>query len=185
MESRNIIQKLELKKGTIVMCTVNIDMDNSICNGAQGIIIDFEIGTKLPIVLFSNGIKKTIDYEYFQSADYPTICIGQIPLCLAWALTIHKIQGASLSIADMDLGNTIFEFGQTYVALSRVRTLDGLYLSAFNPQRIKANPIVKDFYSKIPDPESMTDIKEKANIFQSFALEPEEYVDPNVKRIKL
>ena len=186
METRNINKTLELKKGTIVMCTANIDMDNSICNGAQGIIVDFEIGTKNPIVLFSNGIKKTIDYEYFQSADYPTICIGQIPLCLAWALTIHKIQGASLSIADMDLGNTIFEYGQTYVALSRVRKLEGLYLSAFNPQRIRANPLVKEFYSRIPEPEVIIDIKEeKVNIFQSFALEPEEYVDPTIKIIKI
>ena len=185
MESRNISNILELKKGAIVMCTANIDMDNSICNGAQGVITDFEIGTKLPIVAFANGIKKRIEYEFFQSVDYPTICIGQIPLCLAWALTIHKIQGASLSIADMDLGNSIFEYGQTYVALSRVRTLEGLYLSAFNPQRIRANPIVKDFYSKIPevDQESI----EKINIFQSFTLEPEpeEYIDPTIKKIKL
>lgn len=182
MGSRNISEKLKLKKGTIVMCTANIDMDNSICNGSQGIIQDFEIGTKLPIVVFSNGIKKTIDYEFFQSSDFPTICIGQIPLCLAWALTIHKIQGASLNIADMDLGNSIFEYGQTYVALSRVRSLDGLYLSAFNANRIRANPLVKDFYSKIPE---IVDNYESTNIFQSFALEPEEYIDPTIKIIKL
>ena len=135
-----------------------------------------------------NGFLNIIlyNYEFFQSADFPTICIGQIPLCLAWALTIHKIQGASLSIADMDLGNSIFEYGQTYVALSRVRTLEGLYLSAFNPQRIKANPLVKEFYSMIPEPEEMIDIKdEKSNIFQSFALESEEYVDPTIKIIKI
>jgi ATP-dependent DNA helicase PIF1 len=186
MESRNISENLSLKKGTVVMCTANIDMDNSICNGAQGVIVDFEIGTTLPIVLFSNGIKKTIDYEYIQSTEYPTICIGQIPLCLAWAMTIHKIQGASLSIADMDLGNTIFEYGQTYVALSRVQTLEGLYLSAFNPRKIRANPIVKEFYSRIPEPEYMIeDIKKPSNIFQSFILEEEEYIDPTIKYIKI
>lgn len=181
MGSRNISEKLKLKKGTIVMCTANIDMDNSICNGSQGIIVDFEIGTKLPIVIFSNGIKTTIQYEFFQSTDYPTICIGQIPLSLAWALTIHKIQGASLDVAAMDLGNSIFEYGQTYVALSRVRSLDGLYLSAFNPNRIRANPIVKEFYSKIPEIDSY----ESKNIFQSFALETEEYLGPSIKIIKL
>jgi len=187
MESRNINKKLELKKGTIVMCTANVDMDNSICNGAQGIIIDFIIGNKLPVVKFSNGIIKTMEYEFFQSSDYPTIVIGQIPLCLAWALTIHKIQGASLSIADMDLGNTIFEYGQTYVALSRVRTLEGLYLSAFNPQRIRANPLVKEFYSIIQDIEDLENetIEPSGNIFQSFALQQEEYIDPTIKRIKL
>jgi ATP-dependent DNA helicase PIF1 len=185
MDSRSILKKLSLKKGAVVMCTANIDMDNLICNGSQGIIVDFEIGTKLPIVLFSNGIKKKIEYEFFQSTDYPTICIGQIPLCLAWALTIHKIQGASLSIADMDLGNTIFEFGQTYVALSRVRTLDGLYLSAFNHNKIRANPIVKEFYSRIPELE-VIDMKElEENIFKSFALVEEKYIDPTIKYIKL
>ena len=185
MESRNISQKLALKKGVIVMCTANIDMENSICNGSQGVVVDFEIGTKIPIVAFSNGIKKRVDYEFFQSQDYPTICIGQIPLCLAWALTIHKIQGASLNIADMDLGNTIFEYGQTYVALSRVKSLEGLYLSAFNPTRIRANPLVADFYSKIPAPESIDYTSKTTNIFQSFGLEPEEYVDTTIKRVKL
>jgi ATP-dependent DNA helicase PIF1 len=176
---------LALKKGVIVMCTANIDMENSICNGSQGVVVDFEIGTKIPIVAFSNGIKKRVDYEFFQSQDYPTICIGQIPLCLAWALTIHKIQGASLNIADMDLGNTIFEYGQTYVALSRVKSLEGLYLSAFNPTRIRANPLVADFYSKIPAPESIDYTSKTTNIFQSFGLEPEEYVDTTIKRVKL
>jgi hypothetical protein len=85
----------------------------------------------------------------------------------------------------MDLGNTIFEYGQTYVALSRVKSLEGLYLSAFNPTRIRANPLVSDFYSKIPAPESMDYISKTTNIFQSFVLEPEEYVDPTIKRVKL
>ena len=48
-----------------------------------------------------------------------------------------------------DIGNRIFEYGQSYVALSRVKSLDGLYLSEFNPERIGANPIVIEFYKKI------------------------------------
>jgi ATP-dependent DNA helicase PIF1 len=180
INTRNISSVLALKKGATVMCTSNIDMDNGICNGSQGVIMDFEANGKIPVVLFSNGIKKRVDLEYFQSSDYPTICVGQIPLCLAWALTIHKIQGASLSIADMDLGNSIFEYGQTYVALSRVKSLEGLYLSAFNPNKIRANPIVKEFYSKIPEPTSLV-----SNVFESFALKEEEYIDPTIKRIKL
>lgn len=183
INSRNICETLSLKKGTIVMCTSNIDMDNSICNGSQGVIVDFESITKTPIVLFSNGIRKHIEIEYFQSTEYPTICIGQIPLSLAWALTIHKIQGASLSIADMDLGNTIFEYGQTYVALSRVKSLDGLYLSAFNPNRIRANPLVKMFYSNIPEISEM--VKRESLVSGSNELITEQYVDPNIKRIIL
>jgi hypothetical protein len=196
MNSRNISKTISLKKGTIVMCTVNIDMENSICNGSQGVIVDFEFGNKIPIVLFSNGIRKRIEIEYFQSTDYPTICIGQIPLSLAWALTIHKIQGASLSIADMDLGNSVFEYGQTYVALSRVKSLDGLYLSAFNPNRIRANPLVKTFYSNIPnieiessnnnDDNNDKTIK-KGEFVSSNSSSTQSLVeeDPNIKRIRL
>jgi ATP-dependent exoDNAse (exonuclease V) alpha subunit len=78
------------------------------------------------------------------------LAIGQIPLRLAWAITIHKIQGATLPMADIDIGNTIFECGQSYVALSRVENLEGLYLSGFRPDKIKVHPGVKEFYKKIP-----------------------------------
>jgi len=55
-----------------------------------------------------------------------------------------------MKMAEMDLGNSIFEYGQIYVALSRVESLEGLYLSAFHDHKIKANPIVKEFYKNIP-----------------------------------
>lgn len=144
---------LRLKKGCAVMCTINLDMDNGICNGSQGIItdiIDTDNGPT-PIVQFANGIIKNIHIHYWQSEDFPTLAIGQYPLCLAWALTIHKIQGATLDMAEIDIGQSIFEYGQTYVALSRVQSLNGLYLSAFQPQKVIANPIVHVFYESIPD----------------------------------
>jgi ATP-dependent DNA helicase PIF1 len=139
------------KKGAVVMCTVNLDMEQSICNGSQGTIIDIlETGQiSLPVVKFSNGIVKTIQPYFWQSENHPTIAIGQFPLCLAWAITIHKIQGSTLSIAEMDIGYSIFEYGQTYVALSRIQSLDGLYLSSFHPDKIKANPKVIEFYNSI------------------------------------
>ena len=150
-------QIIRLKKGAIVMCTVNLDMDNAICNGSQGIVIDIKespSGTVLPTVRFSNGIEKTISPHFWQSEEYPTIAVGQYPLCLAWALTIHKIQGATLTMAEMDIGQSIFEYGQTYVALSRIKSLDGLYLSAFYSKKISANPKVAEFYKNM----STTDI---------------------------
>jgi hypothetical protein len=52
-------------------------------------------------------------------------------------------------MADMDLGKSVFEYGQSYVALSRIKSLDGLYLSEFHPHRIKANPLVKAFYDRL------------------------------------
>jgi ATP-dependent DNA helicase PIF1 len=148
---------LRIKKGAAVMCTINLDMDNEICNGSQGIIIDIiENGSNIiPVVKFSNGIIKRISPHFWQSEEYPTLAVGQYPLCLAWALTIHKIQGATLAMAEIDIGRTIFEYGQTYVALSRIQSLDGLYLSAFEPNKIRANPNVIAFYNRIKQQECM------------------------------
>jgi len=141
---------LRLKKGCAVMCTVNLDMENGICNGSQGIITNIlEQGLGKPpciVVTFSNGILKTIVPHIWQNEEYPSLAIVQYPLCLAWALTIHKIQGATLDMAEMDIGQSIFEFGQTYVSLSRIRSLEGLYLSEFQAQKIKAHPKVVEFY---------------------------------------
>jgi ATP-dependent DNA helicase PIF1 len=103
-----------------------------------------------PVVKFSNGVIKTITIKYWQSEEYPMLAVGQIPLCLAWAITIHKIQGATLSMAEMDIGSGIFECGQSYVALSRVKDLNGLYLSGFSPEKIKVNEKVRAFYARIP-----------------------------------
>ena len=196
---------ISLKKGCAVMCTVNIDMESGICNGSQGTIIGLTttgsgpgpgqglgqgLGEALPIVKFSNGQVRTIQRHYWQSEEYPTIAIGQIPLTLAWALTIHKIQGATMSMAEIDIGQAVFEYGQTYVALSRIQTLEGLYLSAFHAHRIRANPKVTEFYRNIPKFEKR-DMEKKIVIdFEKYTYtEPEkektEMVDSTIKKIRL
>lgn len=169
-------ESLVLKIGASVICTANLDMDNGICNGAQGIVVA-TVENKSVLVKFANGITRPIAFHYRQSEEYPTIAVGQIPLCLAWSLTIHKIQGATLAMADIDVGFQIFECGQTYVALSRVQSLDGLYLSAFNPQCIRANERVKAFYATLPD------VNEKQDNSVDFT--KYEYIDPTIKKIKL
>jgi ATP-dependent DNA helicase PIF1 len=141
---------LVLKKGANVMCTANLDIETGICNGAIGVIEEFSGVIPQPVVLFSNGVRRLMTVKNWQSEEYPTIAVGQIPLRLAWAITIHKSQGATLSMAEIDVGNQIFEYGQTYVALSRVQSLEGLYLSGLNPTKIKAHPKVCAFYAKIP-----------------------------------
>jgi len=151
INNNTLSQKLNLKKGCAVMCTANIDMDNGICNGSQGVILDFIGENRLPKVKFTNGIQKVLGYHYIQHDEYPCLTIAQYPLCMAWALTIHKIQGATLDMAQIDIGQSIFEYGQTYVGLSRIRSLDGLYLSSFYSNRIKANPKVKQFYRLLDD----------------------------------
>ena len=172
-----------MKVGALVMCTMNIDLENGICNGSQGIISEIsetEYGP-IPTVIFSNGKSRQMNIHWTQSEEYPCIAVGQIPLCLAWALTIHKIQGATLDMAEIDIGSQIFECGQTYVALSRLRSLQGLYLSAFNPERIKINPQVKQYYSEIPEHDYI--IKEES--LKSNELTEEEYEDSNIKKIVL
>ena len=178
---------LSLKIGASVMTTTNIDIDNGICNGSLGIIVDFHMksGIPIPYVRFSNGITREIQIQYWHSEEYPTIAIGQFPLCLAWAITIHKIQGATLPMADMDIGRTIFEYGQTYVALSRVQCLDGLYLSGFHPENIRANPKVTWFYSQIPEVEyEIEEEEEELNNFDTFSY-VEQKKEENIKIIKL
>ena len=190
------ISLLSLKKGAAVMCTVNLDVDSGICNGSVGIVVDFVVrmNVPVPIIQFSNGIRREMPINYWHSEEYPTIAIGQYPLCLAWAMTIHKIQGATLPMAEMDIGKNIFESGQTYVALSRVKSLSGLYLSGFYPQNIRANEKVTAFYDEIPeveyemeDGEGIEEDKKELDLdFEAFAYkEIEVEVDPTIKKIKL
>jgi hypothetical protein len=80
------------------------------------------------------------------SEKIPGLGVSQVPLILAWALTIHKSQGTTLDCVEIDAGNSIFECGQTYVALSRVKSLDGLYLSSFDVGRIQINTKVQEYY---------------------------------------
>jgi ATP-dependent DNA helicase PIF1 len=142
---------LKLKVGSFVMCIVNMEISSDIvlCNGSQGIITGFSEITRLPIVRFNNGCEVTINYYTWTSENIPGIGVSQIPLILAWAITIHKSQGTTLDMAQIDVGRGIFEAGQTYVALSRVKSLDGIYLTSFDVTRIKINRKVKEFYDNL------------------------------------
>lgn len=130
------------------MCIANIDMecDKPIVNGSQGVVVEFVGG--LPMVQFNNGDKRIIGYHNWISEVIPSVAIKQIPLIHAWAITIHKSQGASLDLAKIDVGNNIFECGQTYVALSRIKSIEGLYLTALDPGKIKVNKKVQEFYAR-------------------------------------
>jgi ATP-dependent DNA helicase PIF1 len=149
--SNNLLcdKEIRLKIGSQVMCVVNIPSDTGgmdICNGSQGIVIGFCETTKCPCVQFNNGLQRVMIPHTWQSDKIPGIGVSQVPLILAWALTIHKSQGATLDAAEIDVGSDIFECGQTYVALSRVKSLDGLYLTGFDVTKIKINRKVSEFY---------------------------------------
>jgi ATP-dependent DNA helicase PIF1 len=142
--------ELQLKPGAQVMCVVNMELSNGtiLCNGSQGIVTRIN-ELKLPVVRYNNGAEFVMTPHVWQSENIPGIGVSQIPLILAWALTIHKSQGATIDSAEIDVGSSVFECGQTYVALSRVKSLEGLYLTSFDINKIKINRKVRDFYAKI------------------------------------
>lgn len=145
---------ITLKVGAQVMCIINIpapDDPNALllCNGSQGIVTSFCELTGLPRVRFNNGKEIIMGRHTWESEKIRGVGISQIPLILAWAITIHKSQGATLDAAEIDVGSDIFECGQTYVALSRVKGLEGLYLTSFDTRRIKINRKVKEFYDHL------------------------------------
>jgi len=145
-------KEIKMKIGAQVMCIINIKSEQGdilICNGSQGIVTDFCEFTSYPKVKYNNGIEMVMARHIWESDKIPGIGVSQVPLILSWALTIHKSQGASLDAAEIDVGSGIFECGQTYVALSRVKSLNGLYLTSFDAKRIKINRKVKEYYESL------------------------------------
>lgn len=147
-KENNYEKVLQLAEGAQVMLLKNLDQENGLINGSRGVVVGFD--NDLPIVKFLNGEIKTIGYiEYtYEISLICSIISKQIPLSLAWCTTIHKSQGQSLDSIKINIGKNIFEFGQTYVALSRARTLERLYIEDFDPKKIKVHPKVKSFFSK-------------------------------------
>lgn len=140
-------EKLILKKGAYVMCTSNLNLKDNVANGSTGIIVDFS-EDKYPIVQFEK-ITMTVGKKEWKSENVPGISVFQVPLILAWGITIHKAQGLTLEKAIIDIGKDIFEAGQMYVALSRVKNLEGLYLQEFSLDNLKINYSVLNFYKKL------------------------------------
>ena len=138
---------IELAIGAQVMLLYNMDFDKELINGSRGIIIGFNVDD-IPIVKFLNGIQQVIDFHTWEISENNKIIIeiSQIPLKLAYSFTIHKLQGSSLDYVEIDLNN-IFEFGQAYVALSRVRNIEGLKITGgIDYSMIKAHPTAVEFY---------------------------------------
>jgi ATP-dependent DNA helicase PIF1 len=139
---------LKLKIGAHVMCIANINLSGElqIANGSQGVVVSFN-QKNLPYVKFNNIEEPIlIDYYIWKSEFNKRVGLMQLPLIYSWAITIHKSQGLTLENAIIDIGSNIFADGQTYVALSRVKSLNGLYLTSFDCYKIKCNPLVKKFY---------------------------------------
>ena len=147
-------ENLKLCIGCQVMCIANVDQENNLVNGSQGVIKSFEYcqtnKKNYPVIKFENIENEILLKEHSWEIDENNIySVKQIPLILSWAITIHKSQGISIDNALIDIGNSIFEYGQTYVALSRVKSLDGLYLTEVKANKIRANPNVIEFYKRL------------------------------------
>ena len=128
---------LELKKGAHVMSIKN-SPDGKYVNGSLGEVVDFKYGD--PVVKFNNGNTVRIKTSEWNLADGEIVLasIEQVPLKLAWAITVHKSQGMTLDGAEIDLSRAFVE-GMGYVALSRVKKLDSLYLKGLNKTAITVN----------------------------------------------
>ncbi|MDP3685526.1 MAG: PIF1 family DEAD/DEAH box helicase [bacterium] len=135
-------EQLALKEGAAVMFTKN-SPQGAFVNGTLGTIVGFDQYSGHPIV--ETRSKRRIQTEpmdwTMEENGRPLARIAQIPLRLAWAMTIHKSQGMSLDAAFMDL-RQVFVAGQGYVALSRVRSLDGLFLAGYTRQALAVHPDV-------------------------------------------
>ncbi len=133
---------IKLKVGAQVMHLVNVD---GLCNGSRGVVTGFV--EKYPVVSFNNGITRVINRTYieFEEGDRIIMTYSQIPLKLAYAATIHKLQGSTLDLARIDF-HKIFADGQAYVALSRVSSLEGLYLRNVDFNAVIVNPKALAYY---------------------------------------
>ena len=139
---------LQLCIGAQVMLLYNIDLENKLVNGSRGVITRFV--ENFPEVLFLNGVKQIITEQTWEIYDGKELIISctQVPLRIAYSITSHKSQGLTIDYAIVDLDN-IFENGQAYVALSRVRSLEGLSIRNLKKIKVKAHPKVIEFYSKL------------------------------------
>jgi len=130
---------LKLKLGALVMAVKN-SPERKYVNGSIGTVVDFEPHTDYPVVAFQNGKEVTMSPDTWElrDGDKKRASITQIPLRLAWAITVHKSQGMTLDAARIDLRKAFVE-GMGYVALSRVKNVDNLYLSGINQMALRVS----------------------------------------------
>ena len=167
-------ETLELKVGAQVILLKNIDPEAGLVNGSRGVIVEFKTAKnqsdlprefrklELPVVKFQaidgpgssksgdgedEGVTKLIEPAEWTNkvGDQTVSSRHQIPLRLAWALSVHKSQGMTIPNLAVSLRG-VFEYGQAYVALSRATKLDTLTLRGFDEKAFKAHPKVKQFY---------------------------------------
>jgi ATP-dependent exoDNAse (exonuclease V) alpha subunit len=165
-------EQLELKPGAEVMFVAN-NFPLGYVNGTRGRVIDFV--DNLPVVALASGREIKVErHSWKLEEDGKTRAeVAQLPLRLAWAITIHKSQGMSLDAAEIDLSRS-FTPGMGYVALSRVRSMDGVYLTGVNQMALQLHPLIFEF-----DAELRNDSEALANITPDYEITvaPKDEVD--------
>lgn len=147
------LNELVLKVNCRVMLVKNLDISQGIVNGSIGTIIKFieDKITKviLPFVRFDNNLELLISPTPWEiDMDNCKVTATQIPLMLAYSVTCHKIQGTTLDSAILDIADAFCDH-QVYISLSRLRSIEGMYLKSFDYKKITINKIMKDFIDKL------------------------------------
>jgi ATP-dependent exoDNAse (exonuclease V) alpha subunit len=192
-------ENLKLKVGAKVMFVKN-NFEEGFVNGTLGKVVDFDHDPSSgraggPVVQIKNGRNihvKPVSWMIEEDGK-PKATIGQYPLRLAWAITVHKSQGMSLDAIEVDLSKS-FEKGMGYVALSRVRSLDGLTLLGLNDMAVQVRSEVLDFDEEIKkvsnkhlaEMHALTDMdrQEKQKKFLQ-KISPEKTRSGKIKKIKI
>jgi len=142
-KSSLVLEELVLKKGAIVIFIKN-NLEAGYLNGTTGTVEGFSSIDNMPIVRTTDGKKIKLEPEEWSlenDSGKVMAIVSQVPLRLAWAITIHKSQGMTLDAAEIDLSKT-FETGQGYVALSRIKNIEGLRLVGLNRMALQVDPLI-------------------------------------------
>ncbi len=172
--------ELKLKDGAFVMAVKNA-ADRKYVNGSLGQVVGFDVLTNYPMVKFKNGKTITMLPETWElrDGDKKRASIVQIPLRLAWAITVHKSQGMTLDAAQIDLGKAFVE-GMGYVALSRVKNMESLYLVGINRMALQVSEDAKSI-DEFLRTKSARDAKRLASLLKN-AKKRKEKVDISEKK---
>ena len=142
-KSSLVSDTLVLKKDAVVIFIKN-NPEKGYLNGTTGVVTGFTKGESMPQVKISSGRTITLEQEDWSlegKNGKVTASVSQVPLRLAWAITIHKSQGMTLDAAEIDLSKA-FEVGQGYVALSRLKNIEGLKLLGINEIALQVDPLI-------------------------------------------